>query len=371
MKLFEFEGKDLFREEGIPVPEGTAAYSVSDAVSTAARIGYPVAVKSQVLTGSRGKRGGIKLARNEKEVLAFAGRFLKEGFGAETVGCILVEKQVDIKAEYYMAVVPDSVEGRAVLMATPEGGIDVESVSHTIVSESIDVSRGLQPYQVRKVIKPWGLNEEQIKKVVAIALKMYALFLKFDGELVEINPLVQTGAGDIIALDAKIIINDNALYRQPRYQKTRERFDHDLEFKAAQHNLNYVKLDGNIGVLCTGAGLTLATLDLISMIGGKAANFLESGGGNYQNAFNGLNLVLSDPDVKVLLINTFGLVSRADVICEGLVKVLKEMHSEIPVVASIRGTGQEQARQLFVDELGIEPFTDTEAAVREAVRLAG
>jgi len=371
VRLFEFEGKQLFKEEGIPIPDGDAVNSAEEAVEVAERIGYPVAVKSQVLSGSRGKRGGIKLADTREEVVGHAGVLLDQGFSNEKVGTVLVEKKVDIAREFYLSIVPDSYSGKPLLMGSPEGGVDIESVSHTVVTEPVDVFRGLQPYQVRKVIKSWGLGEEQVRKVIELALKLYGLFHKYDAELVEINPLVMTGEGDIIALDSKVIINDNALFRQPRFKKTRERFDNELEYKAATYNLNYVKLDGNIGVLCTGAGLTLATLDLIAKNGGRAANFLESGGGNYQNAYNGLNLVLSDPDVKVLLINTFGLVSRADVICEGLAKVLKDLDADIPVVASIRGTGEEKARKIFKDELGIEPFDNTESAVLEAIRLAG
>jgi succinyl-CoA synthetase beta subunit len=215
------------------------------------------------------------------------------------------------------------------------------------------------------------LDETQLKATVSIVQKLYQVYRQYDADLVEINPLALTTAGGIIALDAKVIINDNALFRQQRFKKSRERYDNELEYRASQYNLNYVKLQGNIGLLCTGAGLTLATVDLITDSGGAAANFLESGGANYANTYRGLQLVLSDPDVKVLLINTFGLVSRADVICRGLADGLKELKPEIPIVACIRGTGEEEARRIFREEYGIEPFEHMDEAILEAIKLAG
>jgi succinyl-CoA synthetase beta subunit len=239
-----------------------------------------------------------------------------------------------------------------------------------IRTQTIDVFRGLKTYHIRKVIKGWPLTEEEAGQIIKIVRNMYQLMVQLDAELVEINPLVRTSGGEIMALDAKVIINDNALYRQKQFERTPDHFDNELEFRASQYNLNYVKLDGNIGLLCTGAGLSLATIDLINDLGGKAANFLESGGANYSNAYNGMSLVLSDPQVKVLLINTFGLVSRADVICSGLAQVLSSMEVDIPIVAVIRGTGEEEARRIFRQELGLEPFDNMEEAVQHAVKLA-
>lgn len=372
MKLMEFEGKELFREAGIPVPKSRAVASAAEVTEAAAEVGFPLVVKAQVLSGGRGKRGGIKVFTELEPAVDFARNLLENGLTGEIVPRVLVEEGAKLDREFYMSITADSALGKPVLMASAEGGVDIESVPEDkIAIKAIDVSLGLQGFDVRYAVKAWGLPEEAVKEIIAIALKLYQVYRRFDADLVEINPLALTAEGKVIALDSKVIINDNALYRQPRFAKTRDRYDNDLEFRASQHNLNYVKLEGNIGLLCTGAGLTLTSLDLISDNGGSAANFMEAGGANYTNTYHGLNLVLSDPDVKVLFINTFGLVSRADVICRGLADGLKELKPKVPIVASIRGTGEEVARKIFREELGIEPFDNMEAAIKEAIKIAG
>ena len=372
MKLMEFEGKDLFKEAGIPVPRSRVVAEAAEVAEAAAEIGFPLAIKAQVLSGGRGKRGGIKVFTDLEQAVDFARNLLENGLAGETVPRVLVEEGAKPEREFYMSITADAALGKPVLMAGVEGGVDIESVSEgKVVIKAIDVFLGLQGFDVRYAVKSWGLSEETKKEIIAIALKLYSVYRRFDADLVEINPLALTVQGKIVALDAKVIINDNALYRQPRFVKTRDRYDNDLEYRASQHNLNYVKLEGNIGLLCTGAGLTLASLDLIAGYGGSAANFMEAGGANYTNTYHGLNLVLSDPDVKVLFINTFGLVSRADVICRGLADGLKELKPKETTVASIRGTGEDIARKIFREELGIEPFDNMEAAIREAIKIAG
>lgn len=371
MKLMEYEGKALFKEAGIPVPGGIVVEDAEDTGESVAEILYPAVVKAQVLSGSRGKRGGIKFVDSEKDAGEVVASLLTGGFAGEKVGKVLIEEKVNLAREFYISITVDGKKGAPVLMASAEGGVDIESVPQEKISIiPVEVLLGLRGFQVRDAVKNWGLKEDEIKQIVSIGLKLYQIFRQYDAELVEINPLGLTSEGKILALDAKVIVNDNAVYRQQRFPKSRERYDNDLEYRASQYNLNYVKLDGNIGLLCTGAGLTLATLDLISDYGGKAANFLESGGANYANSYHGLELVLSDPDVKVLLINTFGLVSRSDVICRGLADSLKKLKPKVPIVASIRGTGEEEAQRIFKEELGINPFSDTEEAVKEAVKLA-
>jgi succinyl-CoA synthetase beta subunit len=371
MKLMEFEGKQLFHDAGIAIPRGGNASTVDAVLKTAEEIGFPVVVKAQVLSGGRGKRGGIKVVNSAFEAGDMAAALFDQGLTGEKVSTVLVEEGVNIAREFYMAITVDSEIGAPVLMASAEGGVEIESVPEDKISiRPINIFIGLQAFDVRSAVKGWGLEEQQIKEIVSIALRLYDVFKKYDADLVEINPLGLTAEGLVKALDAKVIINDNALFRQQRFEKSRERFDNDLEYRASQHNLNYVKLDGNIGLLCTGAGLTLATLDIINDSGGSAANFMEAGGANYANTFHGLQLVLSDPDVKVLLINTFGLVSRADVICRGLGDAIKELKPQVPIVASIRGTGEEEARRIFREELGIEPFYFMEAAINEAIKLA-
>jgi len=371
MKLMEFEGKQLFDEAGISVPRGRTAATVEEVAQALQEAGLPAVVKAQVLSGGRGKRGGIKVVHSADEGTALAGELLERGLTGEEVTALLVEEAVALSREFYLAVTVDAELGAPVLMACAEGGVDIESVPEgKIVIKPIDIYLGLQAFDVRAAVKGWNLEAEQLKEVIAVALKLYRVFRSYDADLAEINPLGLLSDGRIMALDAKVIINDNALYRQQKFQKIRARFDNDLEFRASRHNLNYVKLDGNIGLLCTGAGLTLAALDLITDHGGCAANFLEAGGANYANTYHGLQLVLSDPQVKVLFINTFGLVSRADVICRGLADAIAGLKPEVPIVASIRGTGEEEARRIFREELGIEPYYDMVSAIREVINLA-
>jgi len=371
VKLMEFEGKELFAEEGIPVPQGKVAQSAAEAVAAAGRIGYPVVVKAQVLSGGRGKKGGIKFAATAGEVQESAGVILDSSLAGEGVAKVLVEQKVSLVREFYLAITNDARSGLPVLMASAEGGVEIESVpEEKIKIIPIDISLGLKAYQIRAAVKPWGLQQDQVSLVIDMGEKLYRIYCKYDADLAEVNPVGLTSEGKLFALDAKVVIDDNASFRQQRFSITRDRYENELEYRAAQYNLNYVKLDGNIGVICTGAGLTLTTLDIIAMKGGRAANFLESGGANYNNAFRGLQMVLSDDDVKVLLINTFGLVSRSDVICRGLADVLLKLKPDKPIVACIRGTGEEEARRIFSEELGIESFENTEEAVIEAIRLA-
>lgn len=371
MKLMEYEGKQLFREAGIPVPDGVTVTDEGPVAKAAEDIGFPVVVKAQVLSGGRGKRGGIKVVNSAREAGDMASILFRDGLTGEAVKSVLIEQGVNIDREFYLAITVDTGIGAPVLMASDEGGVDIESLPEDkIAIKPVNIFLGLQAFDVRSAVKGWGLEEKQIKAIIARARELYTVFKQYDADLVEINPLGLTKEGAILALDSKVIINDNALYRQRDFQITRERFDNELEFKASEHNLSYVKLDGNIGLLCTGAGLTLATLDLINDNGGSSANFLESGGANYANTYHGLELVLSDPDVRVLFINTFGLVSRADVICRGLADAIKELKPAVPIVACIRGTGEEEARRIFLEELGIVPFHNMIDGVKEAIRLA-
>jgi succinyl-CoA synthetase beta subunit len=367
----EFEGKELFAEEGILVPRGRVATSAAEAVAVADEIGYPTVVKAQVLSGGRGKKGGIKFASTAEEVQELAVTLLASKLAGEGIARILVEEKVSLEREFYLAITNDARSGLPILMASAEGGVEIENVPEgKIVILPIDIFLGLRAYQIRAAVKPWGLSQEQVTQVIDMGEKLYQIYCKYDADLAEINPVGLNDEGKLLALDAKVIIEDNSSFRQQRFSITRDRYENELEYRAAQNNLNYVKLNGNIGIICTGAGLTLATLDMIAMSGGRPANFLESGGANYNNAFRGLQMVLSDSDVEVLLINTFGLVSRSDVICRGLADVLQQLKPSIPIVACIRGTGEEEARRIFREELGIVSFESMEAAVTEAIRLA-
>jgi succinyl-CoA synthetase beta subunit len=370
MKLLEHEGKMLFRQVGISVPDSICASSLNEVRNAIEKIGVPVVVKAQVLSGGRGKRGGILIADTFPEAVDKAKMLFEKGLTGEKVSAVLIEEAVSLNREFYMAITIDAEAGKPVLMVSSKGGVEIESVPEANIATSlIDISTGLQDFELRAAIKNWDMEESQIKEIINVGLRLYKVFRQYDADLVEINPLGLTNSGNIMALDAKVIINDNSLFRQQGFEKIRERFDNELEYRASQHNLNYVKLNGNIGLLCTGAGLTLATLDLINDNDGSAANFLESGGANYTNTFHGLELVLSDPEVKVLMINTFGLVSRADVICRGLADAIKGLKPEVPIVASIRGTGEEEGRRIFREELGIEPYDSMEKAIKAAIKL--
>ncbi|HAI21721.1 MAG TPA: succinate--CoA ligase [Clostridiales bacterium UBA8153] len=374
MKLFEWEAKAVFREHGLPVPRGRVVKDPEEAAAVAQELGRPVVVKAQVLSGGRGKAGGINFAGDPAAAQAAAARLLGMMLAGEPVRSVLVEERLDIAREFYLSVTIDPALPAPVLMVSGAGGIDIEKQAATtpqlVFTQPVEIARGLQGFQVWNLLADAGLPPAAMHQGVTVATELFRLFRQRDAELAEINPLALTTAGSLVAADAKLIINDNALFRQPWVPRTRAHFDHDLEYEAAQHGLNYVKLSGSIGLLCTGAGLSLATLDLVAREGARAANFLESGGANYRNAYHGLRLVLGDPEVKVLLINTFGLVSRADVICRGLADALKELGTVKPVVAAIRGTGEEEARRIFWEELGIASCPDTESAVRKAVKMA-
>jgi len=375
MKLYEFEGKSLFAEEGIPTPQGFVAYSPEEVEKNAANIGKSVVIKSQILQGGRGKAGGIKFADAPGE----AKELSKEIFGMKlhdyTVDKVLVEEKLDIAKEYYLSVTIDAEKGSPLIMASMAGGVDIEEVAketpEKIVMETVDIFKGLLPYQARRIAYKMGLTGKEAFDTAEVMLKIYNLFRKYDADLVEINPLVVTGEGTIVAADSKISIYDNALYRQPKFIKTRDHYDSEIEYEASQVGLGYIKLGGNIGLCCAGAGLTMMTLDLVHYYGGKTSNFLEFGGAQYRNAYNALDLVLRDPEVKVVLVNVFGLIARADVIAQGLAEAIKALQPKVPIVVSLRGTGEAEGHKTLKDELGLIAFWSAEEAVKEAIRLGG
>ncbi|WP_338833380.1 Succinate--CoA ligase [GDP-forming] subunit beta [Moorella humiferrea] len=375
MKLYEYEGKELFKKMGIPVPRGMMITSAEAAAEAAAQLGSEVVIKSQILQGGRGKAGGIKFAATPEAAREAAAAILGSQLKAETVSKLLVEEKLAIARELYLAITIDPVKASPLIMASAAGGMDIEEVAREtpekIVRETVPIFRGLMPFQARRIAYRLGLEGKDANNFTDILLKLYRVFRSFDAELAEINPLVVTGDGKMVAADAKVNIYDGALFRQKDFVKGTERYDNEREYRAAQYGLGYVKLDGNIGVLCTGAGLTMTVLDLINYYGGKPANFLEFGGATYKNSYYAMQLVLEDPDVKVILINTFGLVARADVISQGLAQAIKELKPPQPIIASIRGTGEEEAREILRKEVGLEPYANVEEAVRAAVKLAG
>lgn len=373
MKLYEYQGKEVFRKAGIPVPGGVLVSSPEELEGAAGSIQFPVVAKAQVLAGKRGKAGLIRwcytLAQAEDALKEWIGK----KHGGESVRSVLLERPLDITKEMYLSVTIDAAGGYPVVVACGEGGMEIEEISsakpEAVVREPVNIFRGLRSYQIRDTVSAMGLSGDQAKAVSSILAESYKLFRSMDAELVEINPLVVDKNGSVVAADAKIRIDDNALYRHKEFTRGREQFEDDLEFEAAENRLSYVKLNGNIGVLCTGAGLTMTTLDLINMYGGKPANFMEFGGATYTRSATALRIALKNPQVKVLLIVTFGLVARADVIAEGLVKAIQELKPQMPIITAVRGTGEEKAREL-IKSIGIPTYDDTEEAVRKAVELA-
>lgn len=373
MRLYEYQAKEVFRKSGIPVPEGVVVERPQEVRDALRRLGVPVVAKSQVLAGKRGKAGLIRICQVETQAEEVVGEWIGRKYAGETIRAVLLERPLDIAREIYISVTIDPAAGCPIVVACAEGGMEIEEISaarpEAVIREPINIFRGLRSYQIRDIVGSFGLNGDQAKVVSQILAEAYQIFRSLDAELVEINPLVVTREGGVFAADAKVRIDDNALFRHKEFRRGREQFEDDLEYEAAMNGLSYVKLDGNIGVLCTGAGLTMTTLDLINLYGGKPANFMEFGGATYTKSATALRIALKNPSVKVLLIVTFGLVARADVIAEGLVKAIEELKPQMPIITAVRGTGEERAREL-IRSIGIPTYEDTEEAVRRAVELA-
>lgn len=370
MKLFEYEAKELFGNAGIPVPRGMVIGSADEVAGALREFPPPWAIKSQVLRGGRGKAGLIRFASTVEE----AEREVRALFDLPiSIPKLLIEERLDIRREIYLSVTVDPETASPLLIACAEGGMDIEEIDrlypHMIIREQIDIRRGLGGYQARDVMYGLGLDRQMIRPGIELLSGVYSLFREHDAELVEINPLVITGQGQLVAADAKFNIDDNARFRQRTHTRSRDHFDHELEFEAFSSGLTYIHLDGEIGVMSAGAGLTMTVLDLIDHFGGRAANFLEFGGALYERAREAMKITLSNPSVKVVLITTFGLIARADVIAGGIVRAIKEFEPEVPIVAAVRGTGEEKATEIL-REAGLTPFSDLEEAVKEAVRIS-
>ena len=373
MKLYEYQGKEIFRNAGIPVPDGVVVTSPDDVDKYSGTMELPVMLKAQVLAGKRGKAGLIQKADNWDKIKETVGEWIGKKFSNEKINSVLLESPLNIERELYAAVTIDPASGCPIIMACGEGGMDIEELSaakpEAIVTERVNIFKGLLPFQIRNMVADIGLKGDAARSVFKILGTMYRLFRSYDAELVEINPLVIDAEGKVWAADAKFRIDDNALFRHKEFERGREQFDDDLEYEAFKLGLSYVALDGNIGVICTGAGLTMTTLDLIKLNGGSPANFLDFGGANYKNAANALKIALKIKGLKVLLLVTFGLFARADTIAEGVVQAIEEIKPKVPIIMAVRGTGEERAREM-IEAIGIETYNDTESAVKSAVELA-
>jgi len=382
MKIHEFQAKDLFRNFGIPVPSGTLATTSSQAVENAKSIpGPPWVVKAQIHAGGRGKGGGVRLVRSLEELSKAADEILSKplitpqtGPAGQKVRQVLIEEGLEIEREFYLGIVIDRKLESPVMIFSQAGGMEIEEVSvkhpELVLIETIDSNHGFMPYQARNFF--YALDPMPDKKVFkefsAIMTRLYKLFLAKDCSLVEINPLILTKSGNVVALDAKINFDDNALFRQKEIAQLHDPQEMDeLEVRAAESNLNYIKLDGNIGAMVNGAGLAMATMDVIKLAGAEPANFLDVGGGGASEEMvtNGLKIILSDERVKAILINIFGGIMRCDVLARGVVKAAKEVEINVPLIVRLEGTNVEEGREILKNsDLDFSVAQDIEEAAR-------
>jgi succinyl-CoA synthetase beta subunit len=363
MKIHEYQAKELFKQYNIPVPEGDVAFDPDTAKKIAENIGqFPVVVKAQIHAGGRGKGGGVKLAGSMEEVATTASDILgmnlithQTGPEGKMVKKVLIEQGLNIAKELYLSIIPDRATGKIVVMASEAGGMDIEEVAaqtpEKIIKVYIDPLMAIQPYHSRQVAFGLNLSAVAIKPFVSMLTNLYRLFVDYDCSLVEINPLVITAEDAVIALDAKVDFDDNALYRHKDVLEYRDIDEEDpLEVEASKFHLNYIKLDGNVGNMVNGAGLAMATMDIIKLAGAEPANFLDVGGGaSAEMVENGFRIMLSDENVKGILINIFGGILRCDVLAEGVVKAAEKTGITVPVVVRMEGTNVEEGRKILAD----------------------
>ncbi len=369
MKIHEYQAKEILAQFNVPVQKGIVAHTASEVEAAFTELGEPLAVvKAQVHAGGRGKGGGVKLVKSATEAKEVAERILANALitpqtGPEGVPVkkLLVCPGLDIAKEYYVGLVVDRTLG-PVLMASSEGGVEIEEVAaktpEKILKEPIDPQAGLLPFQGRRLAYKLGFSGKKAEEVCRVMQGIAAAFLKYDGCLMEINPLVETKQGDIIALDAKIEFDDNASFRHSIYAEMRDTTEeNEMEIRAAQHQLSYIKLDGNIGCMVNGAGLAMGTMDIIKYAGGEPANFLDVGGGvSRERVTEAFKIVLSDPKVKAVLINIFGGIVRCDVVAQGVVDAVNEIHLNVPLVVRLEGTNVKEGREIL-DNSGMTIIT--------------
>jgi succinyl-CoA synthetase beta subunit len=377
--LYEYQGKELFRRFGIPVSEGRLATTADEARNAAEELGGQVVVKAQVLTGGRGKAGGIKVADDPADAETKASQILGMDIRGHVVRKLWIERASDIAREYYLSVTFDRGEKKPLFMFTTEGGIDIEEVAATrpeaLVRLHVDPLEGFQPYQARRLVYGAGLDDpDEQKQVVSIVGRLYEAFVGCDATLCEINPLIVTSEGQVRALDSKVTVDDNALYKHPDIAEMHDPDAVPQEERAAREKgVTYVKLDGDIGILGNGAGLVMSTLDVVALAGGRPANFCDlGGGGQAEGVVDALEVITPDPQVRAILFNIFGGITRCDEVARGILQALGEMRIEHPIVVRLDGTNADEGRALLADagnpNLHVEP-TMLDAA-RRAVELA-
>src|SRR5213083_548896 len=386
MKIHEYQGKAILKEYGVPVPRGIVARTPEEAEAAARELGTDiVVVKAQIHAGGRGKGGGVKLAKSPAEAESIAKQMLgmtlvthQTGPEGRVVGRLLIEEGLQMTRELYLSIVLDRAAGKPVIMASADGGMDIEEVAaktpEKIVKTYIEPGVGLVPFEARQLGFAIGLDGAQVNKFVKVVSALYEAYMATDASLLEINPLVVTASGDLLALDAKMNFDDNALYRHPDIKDLRDLGEEDpLEIEASKFSLNYIHLDGNIGCMVNGAGLAMATMDIIKLAGGEPANFLDVGGGaNAEQIRNAFKILMSDKKVKAVLINIFGGILRCDVLAQGVIAAVHELGVPVPIVIRMEGTNVDEGKRLLY-ESGMN-FTTADAmdeAADKVVELAG
>ena len=384
MKIHEYQAKELFKKYNIPIPEGSVAFSVAEAQSVAEKLGgYPVVVKAQIHAGGRGKGGGVKLAGSREDVAVIAGQILgmnlithQTGPEGRLVKKVLVEQGLNIKKELYLSIIPDRGTATVVIIASEAGGMDIEAVAEKtpekIIKVYINPLVGIQAYHCREVAYGLNLAPETIKPFTALLSRLYALFVDYDCSLLEINPLIITADQAVIALDGKVNFDDSALFRHKDVLAYRDLDEENpLEVDASNFNLNYIALDGNVGNMVNGAGLAMATMDIIKQAGASPANFLDVGGGaNAEMVENGFRIILSDKNVKGILINIFGGILRCDILAEGVVQAARKTGITVPVVVRMEGTNVEEGRRILSESgLNLTTAVDLKDAAQKVAAI--
>jgi succinyl-CoA synthetase beta subunit len=386
MKIHEYQAKAILERHGVPVPRGEVAFKASEAGEIARRLGGSVVVvKAQIHAGGRGKGGGVKLAKSPDDAETLARNMIgmtlvthQTGPEGRVVSRVLVEEGLQMTRELYLSLVLDRSSGKFVMMASAAGGMDIEEVAEKtpekIVRVSIDPGVGIVPFEARQLGFGIGLDGPQVNKFVKLATALYDAFVVTDASLLEINPLVVTQGGDLLALDAKMTFDDNALYRHPDIRDLRDIGEEDpIEIEASKFSLNYIHLDGNIGCMVNGAGLAMATMDIIKLAGGEPANFLDVGGGaNAEQIRNAFKILMSDKKVKAVLINIFGGILRCDVLAQGVIAAVKELGVPVPIVIRMEGTNVDEGKRLLRESgMNFTTADSMDEAAKKVVELAG
>lgn len=375
MKIHEYQARDLFRKYGIPVPDGIVCQSVDEVERLVPDDTKLRVVKAQVHVGGRGKAGGVKLARSKGEAIEKAGQILGMDIKGLTVEKVLVAEAVDIEKEFYIGLINDRNAKSVTLMASAEGGVEIEEVAkhspEKIIKMSINPTMGLMDWQARSIALKLFSDPSQVRQAADILVKLYRLYQDTDSSLAEINPLVLTPDKKVLAIDGKMNFDDNALFRQPEVLAMREATEDELkEIDANEKGLSYIKLDGSIGCMVNGAGLAMATMDMITLYGGSPANFLDIGGSsNPQKVIDAMNILLSDSNVKAVMINIFGGITRCDDVARGLVTALDQIKTNIPIVIRLSGTNAKEG-QAIIKEYGLPIVSTMSEAAKKAIELS-